>query len=358
MAFSWGDFLQYAGQGVETAGTTIGEGMRTAKTDAEKARQQKILDDIAKMQADEQKIKLAEAKRREELSGKAEAMRSSMDLSAPQLSSGMPPVMNVGGPQTPYNFGAEANKGKIEQARSLAPYSPGLGEIVKQQDIAAEQNRAQRELGEERAYEEGLTEEERAWKSKESELDRAERERHNKEMETIALAEKKTKDKSAMEGIDPDTGKPFTSVQSTNAGYALRAVKSSEITDRLYKEGFDAGKISNAVMKPEKLNYIKDPKQRQYAQAARDFVNSILRPESGAVIAEEEFKNAYLQYFPQPGDDPDTQEQKRINRLSKIAGLKATAGNAYQRTEDEYNKLLGGGVSGKTKTGNSFTVVE
>lgn len=155
-------------------------------------------------------------------------------------------------------------------------------------------------------------------------------------------------DKDGNDAIDPDTGKPYTAAQSIAAGYALRANESSTIADRLYSSGFDAGKIQNAVMNPDKLNAIKDPKQRQYVQASRNFINSILRPESGAVIAKEEFAEAYKQYFPQIGDDPETQEQKRQNRVMKIAALKAQAGNAYGRAQKEYESLMGSGNSSKS----------
>lgn len=54
--------------------------------------------------------------------------------------------------------------------------------------------------------------------------------------------------------------------------------------------------------------------QQQVEQAQRDFVNAVLRRESGAVISEGEFTNAAQQYFPQPGDAPAVIEQKRRNR--------------------------------------------
>jgi len=66
-------------------------------------------------------------------------------------------------------------------------------------------------------------------------------------------------------------------------------------------------------------------------QAQRDFINSILRRESGAVISDSEFDNARKQYFPQPGDSPATLEQKRLNRETAISGLQRSAGPAYKK---------------------------
>lgn len=61
-------------------------------------------------------------------------------------------------------------------------------------------------------------------------------------------------------------------------------------------------------------------------QAQRDFVNAVLRKESGAAIVESEFNNARKQYFPQPGDDPDTIKQKAANRALAISGMGKIAG--------------------------------
>ena len=58
-------------------------------------------------------------------------------------------------------------------------------------------------------------------------------------------------------------------------------------------------------------------------QAMRDFINAVLRRESGAVINPDEFANANKQYFPQPNDKPEVLEQKRRNRELAIAGMAA-----------------------------------
>ena len=56
------------------------------------------------------------------------------------------------------------------------------------------------------------------------------------------------------------------------------------------------------------------PDQQSVEQAQRDFVNAILRRESGAVISDQEFANAQRQYFPQVGDAPQVIAQKARNR--------------------------------------------
>jgi hypothetical protein len=56
-------------------------------------------------------------------------------------------------------------------------------------------------------------------------------------------------------------------------------------------------------------------------QAQRDFVNAVLRLESGAAISQGEFDNARKQYFRQPGDSDAVVKQKAQNRKTAIQGL-------------------------------------
>lgn len=47
-------------------------------------------------------------------------------------------------------------------------------------------------------------------------------------------------------------------------------------------------------------NWMKTDDRQVFEQSKRNFVNSVLRNESGAVISDTEFANADKQYFPQP----------------------------------------------------------
>lgn len=74
------------------------------------------------------------------------------------------------------------------------------------------------------------------------------------------------------------------------------------------------GRAATAAAKPE---------QQQVDQAQRDFINAVLRRESGAAIAREEFDNARMQYFAQPGDSEQVLAQKARNRALAIEGMLA-----------------------------------
>ena len=68
-------------------------------------------------------------------------------------------------------------------------------------------------------------------------------------------------------------------------------------------------------------------------QAQRDFINAVLRRESGATISPSEFENARKQYFPQIGDGPEVIAQKRQNRIITMKGMAREAGPRYQAPE-------------------------
>ncbi len=73
-------------------------------------------------------------------------------------------------------------------------------------------------------------------------------------------------------------------------------------------------------------NAVLTDKEQKVAQAQRDFVNAVLRKESGAAIAQSEFDNARKQYFPQPGDSAAVIAQKKANRETAIKGLAKIVG--------------------------------
>jgi len=77
-------------------------------------------------------------------------------------------------------------------------------------------------------------------------------------------------------------------------------------------------------------NYFTSPNFQIAKQAQADFINAVLRRESGAVISDSEFENAAKQYFPQPGDGPKVLEQKRQNREITLLGFEREAGPARQ----------------------------
>jgi len=73
-------------------------------------------------------------------------------------------------------------------------------------------------------------------------------------------------------------------------------------------------------------NTMLGPNEQQVEQAQRDFVNAVLRKESGASISPSEFENAYKQYFPTIGDSERVIKQKADNRQKELEGLLTATG--------------------------------
>lgn len=68
-------------------------------------------------------------------------------------------------------------------------------------------------------------------------------------------------------------------------------------------------------------NWMLTEEGQQAEQAQRDFLNAVLRRESGAVISPAEFSNGAKQYFPQPNDKPGQIAQKKRNRQLAVEGI-------------------------------------
>lgn len=134
----------------------------------------------------------------------------------------------------------------------------------------------------------------------------------------------------------------LTEAQGNATGFGMRAVKANDEIIALenagtfgkkaaVKQGLGNVPLIGGVLEgamnvaPSALGGMGAEDQR-YEQAQRDFINAVLRKESGANINKDEFVNARKQYFPQPGDTPEVIEQKRQNRLTAIEALKVQAG--------------------------------
>lgn len=173
------------------------------------------------------------------------------------------------------------------------------------------------------------------------ERERAGRERTQVVTNTDGTVTVVDKDKRTSAPVMDAEGKPLqsknnlTESQGKATGMALRAREAEGILERLEKEGV----LNRSIIKQgvETIpvvggglamgaNYVASSKQQQVEQARRNFVNAVLRVESGASINEGEFRNAERQYFPMPGDDKATIAQKRDNRKTAIQALEMQSG--------------------------------
>ena len=132
-----------------------------------------------------------------------------------------------------------------------------------------------------------------------------------------------------------EDGAKLTESQSNAYTYGARAAEASQIMDivgeggkvqpGVIARGAEAVPVVGGALRMA-TNWTQSEKQQQVDQAQRNFINAILRRESGAVISPGEFANAALQYFPQPSDEPAVVWQKKRNRESAIEGLATGSG--------------------------------
>lgn len=118
------------------------------------------------------------------------------------------------------------------------------------------------------------------------------------------------------------------------ATFAKRLEQAEDVFGDLERKGFESTSLKAAGERilPEFLQG-EDVKKQQ--QAERNFVNAVLRRESGAAISESEFDSAQRQYFPRPGDTSEVLAQKARNRAVALAALKAEAGKALTAVEQQ-----------------------
>lgn len=118
--------------------------------------------------------------------------------------------------------------------------------------------------------------------------------------------------------------KDLTDAQAKALLFGTRMQESDAILGKLAAAGTDKPSVIKRAVEGTPLvggalataanSTVASPAQQQVEQAQRDFINAVLRRESGAVISEPEFDNARKQYFPQIGDSPAVIKQKADNR--------------------------------------------
>jgi len=139
----------------------------------------------------------------------------------------------------------------------------------------------------------------------------------------------------AADGQPVSGGKPLTEFQGKSTAFGMRADAASKTIDQVGQ----GGKVQPSLIKRAAeavpligeglgmaANRLQSPEQQKVEQAQRDFVNAVLRQESGAAISASEFDNARKQYFPQPNDTPEVVAQKARNREMEINGFRISAG--------------------------------
>jgi hypothetical protein len=151
---------------------------------------------------------------------------------------------------------------------------------------------------------------------------------------TPLLLNNKTGEIRRADGAPPQSigkNKPATAEQFKVAGFARRLEQSEDVFADLEKQGYDRTDKTGAAFNAIVPRAFESDDYKTQEQAERNFVNAVLRRESGAAISPTEFENAEQQYFPRPGDPPQLVEQKAANRKQVLETLRAEASNALDK---------------------------
>lgn len=141
-----------------------------------------------------------------------------------------------------------------------------------------------------------------------------------------------------MVALHRQIGKAPTEFQGKSAAFGLRATEADKAITSLtghydpsavnVKTSLEGWPLVGGMLGAAVNKFALSSSDQKAEQAKRDFINAVLRQESGAAIGASEFDNADKQYFPQPGDGPDVVAQKARNRQLAIQGLQSNAGRA------------------------------
>ncbi|WP_166015787.1 MULTISPECIES: hypothetical protein [Chelativorans] len=120
-----------------------------------------------------------------------------------------------------------------------------------------------------------------------------------------------------------NAARPLTEAQSKDAVYATRAEGALGTLDQ-----FDTAltSASERVAEYDPTGVVRGMQSEEFQkaqQAGLEFLQAILRKDTGAAIAKEELDQYGRTYLPQPGDGPAVLEQKRMARRRALEALKA-----------------------------------
>lgn len=134
------------------------------------------------------------------------------------------------------------------------------------------------------------------------------------------------RDMMALKREQADKEKAPNADQKKVAGFGKRLEQAESDFSELEHSGYNRADASSGLG-AHMPNILKSKEAQRQDQAERNFINAVLRRESGAAISPSEFSNAEVQYFPRAGDAPEVIEQKRRNRQQVIENFKAEAGS-------------------------------
>lgn len=118
-------------------------------------------------------------------------------------------------------------------------------------------------------------------------------------------------------------GKPLTEGQSKDTVYSIRAGGTLPLIDQYGPALLDPVQHAMGADQTGIIRGRQTPEFQQAWQAGREFLQAILRKDTGAAITPAETEEYGKVYLPQPGDTEEVLEQKRISRGRAVIAIDA-----------------------------------
>ena len=116
------------------------------------------------------------------------------------------------------------------------------------------------------------------------------------------------------------TGGKMTEQNSKDMVYAKRAAGALPIIDKMGDALTSAGEAVGGSV-PAVGNYLKSPEYQQAEQAGKEFLQAILRKDTGSAITTQEVNEYGTVYLPRPGDSQQVLAQKKESRRRALEAL-------------------------------------
>jgi hypothetical protein len=115
-------------------------------------------------------------------------------------------------------------------------------------------------------------------------------------------------------------GKPLTEGQAKDTTFVTRASGALPLIDKYGDALTSLGeRVGGGV--PVVGNYFKSPEYQQAEQAGKEFLQAILRKDTGAAITPAETEEYGSVYLPRPGDSSDLLKQKKLSRARALKAI-------------------------------------
>lgn len=124
-------------------------------------------------------------------------------------------------------------------------------------------------------------------------------------------------------------GEDITGSQRLAAGFAQRITNANQVIEEVGEQFTGTGSIGGFLP-----SFLQTEDRQVFEQAKRNYINAVLRRESGAAIAPSEFENAEQQYFPKAGDSEAVLQQKAQNRRTVQLALELESGAAIDQLRE------------------------